>query len=98
AQRTYESQATDIFKFFRIPPKNLSWGNKRDRRRILKYVYAGSPWVNIDSIEAEALELNETDPAQAERFFGNRLVYGQGSWLRDGLWEGQYAAALAAQS
>ncbi|WML63646.1 terminase [Rhodococcus sp. AH-ZY2] len=99
AQRTYESQAPDIFKFYRIPPKGLSWGNKRDRRKILKYVYAGSPWVNLDSIEAEAMELNERDPAQAERFFGNRLVYGQGSWLRDGLWEDRYAEdRLAAQS
>lgn len=91
AQRTYESRVDDIFKFYRIPPKQLSWGNKRERRQILKYVYEGSPWVSLDSIEAEALELNETDPAQAERFFGNRLVYGQGSWLRDGLWESRYA-------
>lgn len=91
AQRTYESRVDDIFKFYRIPPKHLSWGNKRERRQILKYVYEGSPWVSLDSIEAEALELNETDPAQAERFFGNRLVYGQGSWLRDGLWESRYA-------
>lgn len=91
AQRTYESQRPDIFKFYRIPPKALSWGNKQDRRRILKYVYEGSPWVNLDSIEAEAMELNELDPAQAERFFGNRLVYGQGSWLADGSWDDRYA-------
>jgi hypothetical protein len=37
--------------------------------------------VNLDSIEAEAAELMETDPAQAERFFGNRAVAGHGSWL-----------------
>lgn len=91
AQRTYESRVTDIFKFYRIPPAGLSWGNKRERRKILKYVYEGSPWVNLDSIDAEAMELNETDPAQAERFFGNRLVYGQGAWLRDGLWNSRYA-------
>lgn len=91
AQRTYESQALDIFKFYRIPPAALSWGNKRERRKILKYVYEGSPWVNLDSIEAEAMELNEKDPAQAERFFGNRLVYGQGSWLKSGLWKSRYS-------
>lgn len=96
AQRTYESQAPDIFKFFRMPPVGLSWGNKRDRRRILRHVYDGSPWVNLDSIEAEAVELNETDPAQAERFFGNRLVARAGTWLPDGLWDGCYAEALAA--
>ncbi|MBF6515532.1 terminase [Nocardia cyriacigeorgica] len=95
AQRTYQSQAKDIFKFFRIPPAGLSWGNKRDRRKILRYVYDGSPWVNLDSIEAEAVELNELDPAQAERFFGNRLVARAGSWLPDGLWESRYAQALA---
>lgn len=95
AQRTYESQAPDIFKFFRIPPAGLSWGNKRDRRKILRYVYDGSPWVNLDSIEAEAVELNETDPAQAERFFGNRLVARAGSWLPDGLWDSCYAENLA---
>jgi hypothetical protein len=34
------------------------------------------PWVDLDAIEAEAAELLETDPAQAERFFGNRIVAG----------------------
>lgn len=96
AQRTWESQAPDIWKFFRIPPAGLSWGNKRDRRKILRYVYDGSPWVNLDSIEAEAVELNETDPAQAERFFGNRLVARSGSWLPQGLWESRHADTVAA--
>jgi hypothetical protein len=95
AQRTYQSQAKDIFKFYRIPPVGLSWKNKRDRRRILKYVYEGSPWVILDSVEAEAMELNETDPAQAERFFGNRLVARAGSWLPDGLWDSRYAETVA---
>lgn len=91
AQRTFESRAPDVFKFFRQPPAELSYGNKRDRARIHKYVYEGSPWVDLDSIEAEASELMETDRAQAERFFGNRLVSGSGSWLRDGLWDAAYA-------
>ena len=29
----------------------------------------------------------EKDPAQAERFFGNRIVAGTESWLREGVWE-----------
>jgi len=98
AQMTYESRSTDIFKFYRKPPAGLSYRNKRERRKIHTYVYEGSWWVDLDSIEAEAAELLETDPAQAERFFGNRLVYGQGSWLRQGLWEERYGEALAAQS
>lgn len=93
AQRTFESQSKDIFKFFRQPPAHLSYGNKRDRAQIHKYVYEGSPWVDLASIEAEAAELMETDRAQAERFFGNRLVSGSGAWLRDGMWEAAYAGA-----
>lgn len=87
AQTTFESQAPDIFKFYREPPRQWSFGDKRERHRILQYVYAGSSHINIDSIEAEAVELMERDPTQAERFFGNRLVQGLGSWLPDGLWE-----------
>lgn len=93
AQRTHESQAKDVFKFFRQPPADLSYGNKRDRAKMHAYVYAGSPWVDLRSIEAEAAELMETDRAQAERFFGNRLVSGSGAWLKDGLWEAAYAGA-----
>lgn len=95
AQRTFESQAKDVFKFFRQPPADLSYRNKRDRAKIHKYVYAGSPWVDLASIEAEASELMENDPAQAERFFGNRLVSGSGAWLRDEVWDEAYAGVDA---
>lgn len=98
AQQTFESQAPDIFKFYRQPPADLSYRNKRERKRIHAHVYDGSPWVNLDDIEAEAVELLETDPAQAERFFGNRLVSGSGSWLKDGLWDAAYAGNLVAES
>jgi hypothetical protein len=81
AQRTLESQSEDIFKFWREPPANLSYRNKRERRKIHAFVYEGSPWVTLDSIEAEAAELVQVDPAQAERFFGNRMVAGSGAWL-----------------
>lgn len=93
AQRTYESRSTDIYKFYRKPSTELSYKNARDRRRIHRYVYEGSPWVDLDAIEAEAAELMETDPAQAERFYGNRIVHGMGSWLKDGLWDAAYAGA-----
>lgn len=98
AQRTYESRSTDIYKFYRKPSAELSYKNARDRRRIHRYVYEGSPWVDLDAIEAEAAELMETDPAQAERFYGNRIVHGMGSWLKDGLWDAAYATeALASK-
>ena len=87
AQRTAESQRRDIFKFHELPPAGLSYKDKRERRRIHRHVYAGSVHVDLDGIEAEAAELLETDPAQAERFYGNRSVAGTESWLREGVWE-----------
>jgi len=86
AQRTFESNVTDVFRDFPQAPSGLSFTNKVERRRILRHVYSGSPWVDLDAIEAEAVELMERDPAQAERFFGNRLVHGAGAWLPDDLW------------
>jgi len=100
AQQTMESQRPDIFRFWRDPDvlkrkdgKLLSFKNARERRKILEFVYSGAGHINIDSIEAEALELMETDPSQAERFFGNRLVRGSGAWLEPGLWESAYGLA-----
>ena len=96
AQQTGESRRPDIFRFHRLPPKGLSYRNKEERRRIHRYVYAGSTHINLDDIEAEAAELIETDIAQAERFFGNRLVSGAGTWLPEGLWEKGEADHVAA--
>ena len=101
AQMTVESGRPDIFRYWRDPDKALrhkdgtplSFKVARERRKILAYVYAGAHHINLDSIEAEALELMERDPSQAERFFGNRLVRGQGSWMPLGLWESGYGLA-----
>ncbi|MFB7630681.1 hypothetical protein ACFC0M_07005 [Streptomyces sp. NPDC056149] len=87
AQRTAESKAKDIFRFHRKAPGSWSYANKADRRRIHRHVYAGSAHVDLDAIEAEAAELLETDPAQAERFFGNRVVAGTGAWLGRDTWD-----------
>ena len=54
-------------------------------------MYEDSPWVDPHTIDAEAAELVETDPAQAERFFGNRLVQGLGAYLTEGLLDGTKA-------
>lgn len=101
AQVVYEGGDEDVFVFFRNPDlqpslldefgRPLSFNLKKNRRRIFEYVYEGSWWVNLDSIEAEAAKLMKRDPVQAERFYGNRLVQGQGSWLADGLWNSAYA-------
>jgi hypothetical protein len=86
AQRTYESLAKDVFRDFRHPPANLSFKNKAERKKIFQFNYAGAPWVSVDTIEGEAAEMMEKDPADAERFFGNRLVAGSGKWILDEEW------------
>lgn len=86
-QQTFESQAKDINKDFKHPPNKWQFSLKPDRRKIFKFNYSDCPWVNIDAIEAEAAELMEKSPAEAERFFGNRVVAGDGKWLELGLWE-----------
>lgn len=87
AQQAFESRRPDIFRYYRKPPADLSYTNKRDRHKIHLYVYSDAPWVDVASIDAEAAELVETDPTQAERFFGNRLVQGLGAFLTEALWE-----------
>lgn len=91
AQRTYESQAKDVNRDFRHPPANLSFQNKKERRKIFAFNYEGAPWVSIDTIEGEAAEMLEKDPADAERFFGNRLVAGAGKWITPEEWDAKFA-------
>lgn len=96
AQRTWESKRPDIFKFWRNPDREPTllrddgtlyrFSVARERRAILRYVYAGTPHVDLAGIEAEALELMEKDPGQAERFYGNRVVAGHGVWMPPERW------------
>lgn len=104
AQATLESSRPDVWRYWRDPDQALrhndgtalSFKDARDRRKILAFVYSGATHINLASIEAECAELMTTDPSQAERFFGNRLVRGQGAWLAPGLWEDAWAGhALA---
>lgn len=75
AQRTFEAAVDDVYRDYPEPLKG-SFRNKRERRKVLKHAYAGAPWVDLDRIEAEIVELLPTDPNQAERFYGNRIVAG----------------------
>lgn len=86
AQRTFDSKAEDVLRFFPQAPPTLSYRNKTERRRIHRAVYAGCSHIDLDAIEAEAAELLETDPGQAERFFGNRVVAGHGAWIESAHW------------
>lgn len=81
AQQTDESPVEDIYRDRTIPPKG-SFTNKRERRKILKAVYGDSWWVDLDRIEGEVLELiGKGELAQAERYFGNRIVVSEDSWI-----------------
>lgn len=98
AQQTYESPATDILRQFRQPPADLKFTVKADRLKIYELVYGEAlrelgGHVPMASIESLAVKLIAKDLAQAERFFGNRLVAGLGTWLDDQLWEAAYAEA-----
>ena len=92
AQRTNEGRQKDVFKFHRLPPATLKYTVKAERRKIHTFVYAGADHVDLDSIEGEAAELLEKDPGQAERFFGNRVVAGLGSWMEGPTWDARAAA------
>jgi hypothetical protein len=94
AQRTFEGRRADVFKFYEPPPADLKWTVKAERRKILELNYAGSPHVPVAQVAAEAEELAETDPAQAERFYGNRIVAGLGAWLDGDAWDARKASAL----
>ena len=89
AQQAFDSLQPDIFRYYRKPPADLSYANRRERAKIHRFVYADSPWVDVASVDAEAAELVETDPAQAERFFGNRLVQGLGAFMAEESWDAQ---------
>jgi hypothetical protein len=85
AELVEKGKVDDVYVQFRHPPKNLSFTNKVERRRILRHVYPADTLreagghVDLDSIDAEAAGMVETDAAQAARFFGNILVKGSGA-------------------
>lgn len=95
AQRTSEATARDIYRDHRIPPRP-SLANKAERRRALRAAYGDSmtrgslgikPWVNMDRIDAEAVEIAEKDPGQAIRYYWNIPDAGSGSWLDGEKWD-----------
>jgi hypothetical protein len=87
AQRTFEAHMPDVYIDY---PKPLpgSFRNKRERRRILKHAYGDAYWVDLDRIEADVEELlAKKDPAQAERFYGNRIVALSDAYFDGAVWE-----------
>ena len=86
-QATYESRVDDIMKYFPRHDPNLDFMDDTDRRKILEFVYDGSPWIQLDAIEAQCRELLQRDPTQARRFFGCELVQGLGSYMPEALYD-----------
>jgi hypothetical protein len=87
AQQTAESKVKDIFRLHPQAPRGLSYKNKAERRKIHRRVYAGCEHVDLDSIEADAVESLERDPGEAERWYGNRVVAGQGHAFNVDRWK-----------
>lgn len=89
AQGTYKyaAKADNIFVYYLPPPPELDFEDPADRALILKHVYQHSPWVDRQVVEAECAELMDTDPAEAMRFFGNKLVQGKGAYLQESTWD-----------
>mgnify|MGYP000968296856 FL=1 len=97
AQRTWETKRPDVFRFWLNPDEEpslrhpdgttFSFWNKRERRKILAFVYQGIDHIVIPSIDAEAMEIGEKDPGQAERFYGSRALSGRGVWCVPKRWK-----------
>lgn len=99
AKATFESGMADVWVFYVPPPEHLDFMDPAQRREIFEVVYRGSPWVDLDALEAEAAELIKTDPATARRFYGNQLYQGTGAFISPDLWDKAqvgWPAALAA--
>lgn len=95
AQLTYEDAADDVFVFYREPPKQLRYENARDRARIHAFVYEGSWWVVLKAIEALAAALiRRGETAQAERFFGNRVVASADVWMAGETWKARATSTV----
>lgn len=72
--------------------------NKRERRKVLRFVYGDSAaadgWVDLDRIDTEIEALIPHDPAQAERFFLNRAHAGESIAVQPETWEARADARV----
>lgn len=91
AQDTFEATATDIYKHYFPPPPALRFDLKADREVIFRWNYSSSPWVDVRAIESDAAALMEKNAAEAERFYGNRIVAGSGHWVTEPQWSAKKA-------
>jgi hypothetical protein len=86
AQQTAESGEPGIY-LDDVDGGPGSFRNKRERRKVLRKVYGDSWWVDLDRIDGECEALMARDPAQAERFFGNRKHAQEGAAFDHAKWK-----------
>lgn len=86
-QDTVEGNYPDVYVHYFPPPKHLKFEDKDDRRKIFAFNYQFSPWVDLRDIESTSAELMKLSPAEAERFYGNRIRAGSSAWLRREAWD-----------
>jgi hypothetical protein len=84
AQRTFENPEGVHADY--PPPPAGSVRNKRERRRVMRFVYGDSWWVDLDRIDVEVEALLAHDPPQAERFFLNRSHAGESYAFDEARW------------
>jgi hypothetical protein len=75
AQMTHDSPANVHIDYPQPPAGSVR--NKRERRKVMRFVYGDSWWIDLDRIDVEVEALIEHDPSQAERFFLNRAQAGE---------------------
>lgn len=85
AQRTNASPVGVHVDFPATLPGSVR--NKRERRRVMRHGYGDSWWVSLDRVDVEVEALLAHDPAQAERFFLNRVHAGESAAFDLHAWE-----------
>ena len=91
AKDLVENRDKSTYIQFIEPPARLDFSRKADRLEILKFNYADAPWAvqNLAGVESDIQQAMRRDPAEAERFYGNRRVMGSGKWISREAWEGK---------
>lgn len=84
---TMEAGLDDVYVHHFPPPKHLDFEKPGERMQIFRYNYQFSPWVDLRDIEKTAKDLMREYPAEAERFYGNRIVAGSAHWIKQTVWD-----------
>lgn len=84
---TVEAGLNDVYVHYFPPPKHLDFFDYEQRQQILRFNYQFSPWVDLRTVEATAVDLMRENPGEAERFYGNRIVAGKDYWIKQTAWD-----------